>query len=422
MKQSLLMATPQQLYQEAHNHQNPKKITKEKRVLQASIGNYGYNPRRFIPNPVLTTFPGRKYVDRLGEQLRKSLQPVQILGNMKTGGYRGVGVVGGWKELARTTLGSAADSISVSSLANKRYYMILASILPSGNVNDGYRLNADSGTNYASRGTANGAADTTVTSGTIAGGNAGSAYTTPLFHVGRFANLSTKEKLHILDEVAQRTAGAGNAPERQEKVAKWANTADAINAIALTNTDTGDFNTNSELVVLGWDPADTHTNNFWEQLASVTLGSAGDNLSSGTITAKKYLYFEAFLIASSTISQRITFNNDTGSNYALRRSLNGGADATSVSRANIYGFDDTNDAGSDNRFLSGYIINVSAQEKLLMMESVRFVTAGAGTAPSRAETVGKWANTSAQITEIDIDNPSAGSYDVGSVINVWGSD
>ena len=34
-------------------------------------------------------------------------------------------VAGGWVELGRTTLGSAGDDITVSSLADKRYYMIL---------------------------------------------------------------------------------------------------------------------------------------------------------------------------------------------------------------------------------------------------------------------------------------------------------
>jgi hypothetical protein len=34
-------------------------------------------------------------------------------------------VAGGWVELGRTTLGSAGDTNSVASLADKRYYMIL---------------------------------------------------------------------------------------------------------------------------------------------------------------------------------------------------------------------------------------------------------------------------------------------------------
>ncbi len=40
----------------------------------------------------------------------------------------------------------------------------------------------------------------------------------------------------------------------------------------------------------------------------------------------------------------------------------------------------------------------------------------------RVEAVAKWANTSAQITDIDFDNTSSGSYDTGSIIKVWGHD
>jgi hypothetical protein len=37
------------------------------------------------------------------------------------------------------------------------------------------------------------------------------------------------------------------------------------------------------------------------------------------------------------------------------------------------------------------------------------------------ENVGKWSNTSAQITEIDIDSTS-GNFSSTSIIKVWGSD
>jgi hypothetical protein len=47
------------------------------------------------------------------------------------------------------------------------------------------------------------------------------------------------------------------------------------------------------MVVLGWDPADTHTSNFWEELASVDLsGGAATNIDSGTITAKNIYGFK----------------------------------------------------------------------------------------------------------------------------------
>ena len=76
---------------------------------------------------------------------------------------------------------------------------------------------------------------------------------------------------------------------------KYTGTASAVNRFAYHNWHSGNYGTNSECVVLGWDESDTHTNNFWEELASVDLGSAGDNLSSGTITAKKYLWVQAYL-------------------------------------------------------------------------------------------------------------------------------
>jgi len=53
-------------------------------------------------------------------------------------------VSGGWKELARTTLGSAGDTISVASLADKRYYMVLVDKQNSGEASDTFRFNNDS--------------------------------------------------------------------------------------------------------------------------------------------------------------------------------------------------------------------------------------------------------------------------------------
>jgi hypothetical protein len=69
-----------------------------------------------------------------------------------------------------------------------------------------------------------------------------------------------------------------------------------------------------------------------------------------------------------------------------------------------------------------FIINNSANEKLVIGHTVDQNTAGAGTAPDRLESVAKWANTSDQITEIDVTNTSGGSFDTGSIIKVWGSD
>jgi hypothetical protein len=61
------------------------------------------------------------------------MQPYMGLGNsLQTAQGGAAGGIGGWVELGRTTLGSAGDDITVSSLADKRYYMFLTSALNSG--------------------------------------------------------------------------------------------------------------------------------------------------------------------------------------------------------------------------------------------------------------------------------------------------
>jgi hypothetical protein len=53
------------------------------------------------------------------------------------------------------------------------------------------------------------------------------------------------------------------------------------------------------------------------------------------------------------------------------------------------------------QFTNMFIVNNSANEKLIIAHTVYQNTAGAGTAPNRWEAVGKWANTSAQITAMN---------------------
>jgi hypothetical protein len=331
--------------------------------------------------------------------------------------YRfGGGAVGGWVELARTTLGSANGTINVGSLADKRYYMILHDMQGTSSASGGteWQFNSDTGSNYAKRDSQNGGADSTATSQTkiLAFGT----QQQPMFTVGYLSNLSTKEKLwqwwvnHAGD-----SAGAGIAPYRQEGVGKWANTSNAFDEIDYITTGAETFDTGSEIVVLGWDPADTHTTNFWEELASVNASGSSTNLSSGTITAKKYLWIQAYLDPSGTSYENITFNNDTATNYHHRLSTNGVADSTGQDSA---GFPTKNLTAP--RFVNAFVINNSANEKLVITNSVHQNTAGAGNAPERREQVFKWANTSSQITEIDFDS-SSGNYSSGSIIKVWGS-
>ena len=325
--------------------------------------------------------------------------------------------VGGWKEIGRTTLGSSGDSISVASLPDKRYYMILGNYLPDGNFNGKYRFNNDSGSNYARRNSGDGATDTTAVSQTEFQTDtiAGNGFVQ--FDIGHVSNLSTKEKLILMHTIKHDGDGAGTNIKRIESVGKWANTSDATNRIDCVNAAAGSFASGSECVVLGWDETDTHTDNFWEPLGSTTLATAGDNIEV-TFTAKKYLMVKLYRKPTGSADARWTFNNDGGSNYANRTSNGGGSDSTSINQNYFAQYTYSND---DPSYSSTIIVNTAGAEKLAIQHEMTPLGAGAN-AVHRSESVFKWANTSDQITTIDITNSKSGSYDVGSIIEVWGHD
>ena len=324
-------------------------------------------------------------------------------------------VTGGWKEVGRTTLGSAGDTIDVTSLSDKRYYMLLTNFKDTGGqVNTNLTFNNDSGNNYARRWSTNGASDTTQTSRnslnwheTVVNEGLGVVY---------ISNLSNKEKLLISHSVENSSTGAGSAPDRKEFVGKWANTTTAISSMKHTNSDTGSYDTNSEVVVLGYDPADSHTTNFWEELASGDETSVTSS-STGTISGKRYLWIQAYLEPSSSTRLDINFNNDTGSNYARRGTSNGGSDYTSGSQSQLA----VSGTDSSPKFVNIFFVNNSSNEKLGIAHAVNQNTAGAGNAPARQENVLKWSNTSSQITEIDFVQGDGASMD-RIVWKVWGSD
>jgi len=333
------------------------------------------------------------------------------------------GSVGGWVELGRTTLQEAADNITVSGLSDKRYYMVLTYTPVSGNADHEWQLgngSVDTGTNYAYRYSDNGGTDSTGTSASILG-ITNSARAVPRFSYGFIANRSANEKLFMGWGIDQQTAGATTAPNRGEGVGKWDNVAAPLDRINLYNGSSGSFASGSEVVVLGWDPADTHTNNFWEELDSGDLsGGAADSISTNTFTAKKYLWVQLYVeTTGGAVSQRLTFNSDA-TDYAQRVSRDGAADATGTSKVNVDGFNDdlvTSSAGFTNMFIS----NVSGQEKLAIINCISQEAAGASNAPTRDEGVFKWADT-AQITSIQWTNNKAGDMGTNTRYKIWGAD
>ena len=343
-------------------------------------------------------------------------------------------VSGGWVELGRTTLGSKTSPMTVASLADKRYYMVLSSALADGTNRAAAvrRLgngSVDTGSNYSSRRNDNGALENTnvnVTTPAIVNLDSDK---TPQFAVDYVSNLSSKEKLGITHLILQNTAGAATAPQRAEAVWKWANTSNPLNYYEITRepSESGDWEAGSEVVVLGWDPADTHTTNFWEELASVDTG-AGEVLDSGTFASKKYLWFQFDIVVDeyNNTNATIRFNSDQNGNYARRLSQNGmGTDNTATGQTNMT----FTYSGGKRVFGNYFVINNSSSEKLAIGHTTAIGTAanstseGAGVAPRRVEVVGKWANTSSQITQIEVLDTAQGDLGLTSgTIKVWGSD
>ena len=162
---------------------------------------------------------------------------------------------------------------------------------------------------------------------------------------------------------------------------------------------------------------------WWEKLGSTYLNSPSDTIDVGTFTAKKYLRVVFSLFdTGGTITGQMRFGNagsiDTGNNYAMRYSTNGAADTTSTGNS---GLSTDSSSGAQRQFSKYTILNIAAQEKLIIGSASGNNGAGA-TLPNRREFVGKWVNTSNQITDVRVFNGGAGDFAVGSFVEVYGHD
>ena len=151
-----------------------------------------------------------------------------------------------------------------------------------------------------------------------------------------------------------------------------------------------------------------------------TLSGTADVMTISDVVPYK---FQMFMIHSlqtgagdATVATR--FNDDSSGNYARRRIHNVGTDTTGTSDTYAYWY---GSASVGDMFTIVYNINIATEEKLNIMHQVIRMTAGATTAPSREEHVGKWANTSNQITDVDV-NTGAGDYNTGSNTSSIGTD
>ena len=328
------------------------------------------------------------------------------------------GIATGWKLVDRTSLSSADDDIHVSSLANKRYYMTLTHLLDNGSAIDAYfRFNDDTGNNYYNRQMQRGGSDSTNTTDgmTLTGGSA-----SDIFGVQYISNKADKQKL-MINPVTFYGGGtsAGTAVDKYETVGLWNESSNAINKITTHNYSAGSYNTDSEVVVLGYDPTDTASTDTWEELYSGDLSGGEATDLTATITAKKYLWIQFYVERNSAadIQPVLQFNSDGGSNYAFRISTNGSEQSfTSKTRLGA-GWMATN-----KLFCNVFLVNPASTEKLSTWWGVGNNTSGAGTAPDKILGNGKWTNTSDQITTVKLFEQDGYTFSTNTTMKIWGFD
>jgi len=157
----------------------------------------------------------------------------------------------------------------------------------------------------------------------------------------------------------------------------------------------------------------------WQRLDHVELSSSGTEIASNTFTAKDNLKIVLYHInTGGYVNPKIQFNGDSGSNYASRYSDNGGSDTTSTGQSEV---DLRAGELSSPAETIIYVTNKADKEKLFTSHTNIQNTAGAGNAPARAEVVGKWQNTSAQITSLKFIKSASGSFASGSYVTVFGA-
>lgn len=225
-------------------------------------------------------------------------------------------------------------------------------------------------------------------------------------------------------------SGASIRDGNDNELVTFSQTASAVNEITVKNAATGsgpeiqatgsDTNINIELVPKGTGAITNGTQkiDWWQELGRTTLGSAGDTISVTSLPARKYLLVKVLLLdTGGTVGPGFQFNGDTGSNYARRASADGGAEATQTSQTSSnVGFN-----SASLSFTEVEIINVATSAKFITGHAA-YGNNAASTAPARIEFAGKWANTSDQITRIDVVNLGTGDFAIGSEVVVLGHD
>ena len=327
-----------------------------------------------------------------------------------------------WKELGRTTLGSAGTTISVT-VAAKDNIMLLGFLDIAGSSISTVKMtfNSDTNDNYAVRRSANFAADSTLVSQD--GIDVGNVLALENFFTANIRNITTEEKLIETDVLEEGAAGSGTAPDTEVAISKWANTSAQITTITLTGTN--NFDTGSELIVLGMDDDEDGSSgtNFWQQI-HLFEGAAppqdtthGGNEDAGLFTPKKYLMIDIMTTGGNDrFGYGFLANNWTGgavntntNDWCQRRDTNGSADTTTG--GDYLNLHDTLDNGSTG-YVRMLVYNPSNNGK-------QFIWRSAAVGNDRVVGFGKYSMTNQLDRLGSIYTTGQHSWEL---LRIWGSD
>ena len=317
-----------------------------------------------------------------------------------------------WNNSAST---GAGDNITVSGLADKRYYMVLGSTTngSGGGTQQSLQFNGDGASNYGRRYNSNGSEASSMATRISTGANP--ATSSLGYTVGYVANKSDKNKMVVSSGVD--TYGS-NAPSKYMAVGKWQNASDAINSITIHNPTSGNFDGGSECIVLGYDPDDTHTDNFWTELKNVS-GDGTSSFDTGSFALKKYLWIQVYIDRSGG-SNNTEFtcgtggSLDTGANYARRINEDGGADET----ANMTAQSKMESATyGEEEFYNMFVLNTSTHSKIFTVKGNN----SSSTQSHILQASYKWVN-NAQMNIFGVSSGGSNTLSTSSRIKVWGSD
>jgi hypothetical protein len=158
-----------------------------------------------------------------------------------------------WQKNKTDTLPSSNDTLEITALTDLLFTVVLAHIIPTGDVSPTMTLNNDTASVYAERFSRDGATDTTNASAALLNMINTIGNDEDMFSIGYWINITAQEKLGINFTMHANASGAGTAPTRQEGTAKYVNTSDPIDAFTYTNSQAGSYDTDSNITALSTD-------------------------------------------------------------------------------------------------------------------------------------------------------------------------